>query len=63
MDMEHLGMVVEEGDQVLIAFKPETIKYISDMLKISEGDIVVIESNTELDSNDPTIYIRKLKTD
>ena len=58
---KHVGMVVEEGGQILIAFRPETIKFISDTLQITEGDVVLIESGEEMDTNDPTIYINKLK--
>jgi hypothetical protein len=58
---KHVGMVVEEGGQILIAFRPETIKFISETLKITEGDVVLIESGEEMDTNDPTIYINKLK--
>ena len=58
---KHLGMVVEESGQILIAFRPETIKFISDTLQITEGDVVLIESGEEMDTNDPTIYINKLK--
>ena len=56
MDTEHLGMVVEEEGQVLIAFKPETIKFISDTLEIGAGDLVVIEGTT-----DKNIQITKFK--
>ena len=58
---KHVGMVVEEGGQILIAFRPETIKFISETLQITEGDVVLIESGDEMDTNDPTIYINKLK--
>jgi hypothetical protein len=58
---KHVGMVVEEGGQILIAFRPETIKFISETLQITEGDVVLIESGEEMDTNDPTIYINKLK--
>jgi hypothetical protein len=58
---KHVGMVVEESGQILIAFRPETIKFISDTLQITEGDVVLIESGEEMDTNDPTIYINKLK--
>ncbi|HAW81641.1 MAG TPA: hypothetical protein DCX27_19220 [Balneola sp.] len=55
MDDKHLGMVVEEDNQVLIAFKPETIKLISDTLGISEGDVV------EINPTDDSISITKLQ--
>lgn len=58
---KHLGMVVEESGQILIAFRPETIKFISDTLQITEGDVVLIEDGVDMDTNDPTIYINKLK--
>ena len=51
MTEQHLGMVVEEDGQVLIAFKPETIKFISDQLTIEGGDVVVIDSMEELYSS------------
>jgi hypothetical protein len=52
---KHLGMVVEEDKQVLIAFKTETIDFIADTLKISDGDVV------EILSEDDEIVIKKLK--
>lgn len=58
---KHVGMVVEEGGQILIAFRPETIKFISDTLQITEGDVVLIEEGEDADSSDPTIFINKLK--
>jgi hypothetical protein len=58
---KHVGMVVEEGGQILIAFRPETIKFISDTLQITEGDVVLIEDGETMETNDPTIYINKLK--
>jgi len=60
MTEQHLGMVVEEDGQVLIAFKPETIKFISDQLSISGGDVVVIDS-LEGDSDQTGIIITKLQ--
>lgn len=54
-------MVVEEGGQILIAFRPETIKFISETLQITEGDVVLIEEGEDADSSDPTIFINKLK--
>jgi len=60
MTEQHLGMVVEEDGQVLIAFKPETIKFISDQLSIGEGDVVVIDS-LEGDSDQTGIIITKLQ--
>lgn len=60
MTDKHLGMVVEEDGQVLIAFKPETIKFISDQLSIGEGDVVVIDS-TEGDNDQTGIIITKLQ--
>ena len=57
---QHVGMVVEEDGQVLIAFRPETISFISDTLKIKDGDVVIIESGLDSDSNKPTIFINKL---
>ena len=67
MTDKHLGMVVEEDGQVLIAFKPETIKFISDQLSIGEGDVVVIDStvvvidSTEGDNDQTGIIITKLQ--
>ena len=58
---KHVGMVVEEGGQILIAFRPETIKFISETLQITEGDVVLIEDGETMETNDPTIYINKLK--
>ena len=58
---KHVGMVVEEGGQILIAFRPETIKFISETLQITEGDVVLIEKGEDADSSDPTIFINKLK--
>ena len=58
---KHVGMVVEEGGQILIAFRPETIKFISDTLNITDGDVVLIEDGETMETNDPTIYINKLK--
>lgn len=58
---KHVGMVVEEGGQILIAFRPETIKFISETLQITEGDVVLIEEGEDADSSDPTIFINKLK--
>ena len=58
---QHVGMVVEEGGQILIAFRPETIKFISDTLNITDGDVVLIEDGETMETNDPTIYINKLK--
>ena len=58
---KHVGMVVEESGQILIAFRPETIKFISDTLQITEGDVVLIEEGEDADSSDPTIFINKLK--
>jgi hypothetical protein len=58
---KHVGMVVEEGGQILIAFRPETIKFIADTLQITEGDVVLIEDGETMETNDPTIYINKLK--
>jgi len=55
MTDKHLGMVVEEDKQVLIAFKTETIDFIADTLKISDGDVV------EILSEDDEIVIKKLK--
>lgn len=52
---KHLGMVVEEEGQVLIAFKPETIKFISNSLDISEGDVV------EINSTDDSVVLTKLQ--
>jgi|TARA_S200002703_G_scaffold72288_1_gene62624 hypothetical protein len=60
MDDKHLGMVVEEDGQVLIAFKPETIKFISDQLSIEGGDVVVIDS-IDGDSDQTGIIITKLQ--
>ena len=60
MTDQHLGMVVEEDGQVLIAFKPETIKFISDQLSIGEGDVVVIDS-MEGDNDQAGIIITKLQ--
>lgn len=60
MTDQHLGMVVEEDGQVLIAFKPETIKFISDQLSIGEGDVVVIDS-MEGDNDQTGIIITKLQ--
>ena len=60
MTDRHLGMVVEEDGQVLIAFKPETIKFISDQLSIGEGDVVVIDS-MEGDNDQTGIIITKLQ--
>ena len=60
MTEQHLGMVVEEDGQVLIAFKPETIKFISDKLSIGEGDVVVIDS-VEGDNDQTGIIITKLQ--
>jgi hypothetical protein len=57
---QHVGMVVEEDGQVLIAFRPETISFISDTLKIKDGDVVIIESGSDSDSNKSTIFINKL---
>ena len=56
---QHVGMVVEEDGQVLIAFRPETISFISDTLKIKDGDVVIIESGSDSDSNKSTIFINK----
>ena len=58
---KHVGMVVEESGQILIAFRPETIKFISDTLQITEGDVVLIEEGENVETSDPTIYINKLK--
>ena len=59
MTDKHFGMVVEEDGQILIAFRPETISFISDTLRIVDGDLVVIESDgTELE---PSISIKQLK--
>jgi len=58
---QHMGMVVEEGGQILIAFRPETIKFISDTLDINEGDVVMIEGGKDAESNEPNIFINKLK--
>lgn len=58
---KHVGMVVEEGGQILIAFRPETIKFISETLQITGGDVVLIEEGEDADSSDPTIFINKLK--
>ena len=60
MTEQHLGMVVEEDGQVLIAFKPETIKFISDQLSIGEGDVVSIDS-VEGDNDQTGIIITKLQ--
>ena len=60
MTDQHLGMVVEEDGQVLIAFKPETIKFISDQLSIGEGDVVSIDS-VEGDNDQTGIIITKLQ--
>lgn len=60
MTEQHLGMVVEEDGQVLIAFKPETIKFISDQLSIGAGDVVVIDS-VEGDNDQTGIIITKLQ--
>ena len=60
MTEQHLGMVVEEDGQVLIAFKPETIKFISDQLTIEGGDVVVIDS-MEGDNDQTAIIITKLQ--
>lgn len=60
MTEQHLGMVVEEDGQVLIAFKPETIKFISDQLTIEGGDVVVIDS-MEGDNDQTGITITKLQ--
>ena len=60
MTEQHLGMVVEEDGQVLIAFKPETIKFISDLLSIGEGDVVSIDS-VEGDNDQTGIIITKLQ--
>lgn len=60
MTEQHLGMVVEEDGQVLIAFKPETIKFISDQLTIEGGDVVVIDS-MEGDNDQTGIIITKLQ--
>jgi hypothetical protein len=58
---QHVGMVVEEGGQILIAFRPETIKFISDTLNITDGDVVLIEKSEDLDMEAPSIVINKLK--
>ena len=60
MTEQHLGIVVEEDGQVLIAFKPETIKFISDQLSIGEGDVVSIDS-VEGDNDQTGIIITKLQ--
>ena len=58
---KHLGMVVEESGQILIAFRPETIKFISDTLQITEGDVVLIEESEDAETSDQAIFITKLK--
>lgn len=63
MNIEHLGMVVEEDGQVLIAFKPETIEMIAKALHIGDGDIVVTEHGTDSDDGEPVVYIKKVKTE
>jgi hypothetical protein len=45
----------------LIAFRPETIKFISDTLNITDGDVVLIEKSEDLDMEAPSIVINKLK--
>ena len=57
---QHVGMVVEEQGQVLIAFRPETIDYIAQILKIKDGDIVVIEDGTDADTDSPMVMVSKL---
>lgn len=57
---QHVGMVVEEQGQVLIAFRPETIDYIAQILKIKDGDVVVIEDGTDADTDSPMIMVSKL---
>jgi|TARA_S200002703_G_scaffold50270_1_gene43637 hypothetical protein len=58
---QHLGMVVEEDGQILIAFRPETIQFISDTLKIKDGDVVVIDDASDADNDSPIIIINKLQ--
>lgn len=57
---QHVGMVVEEQGQVLIAFRPETIDYIAQILKIKDGDVVVIEDGTDADTDSPMVMVSKL---
>ena len=54
-------MVVEEDGQILIAFRPETIQFISDTLKIKDGDVVVIDDASDADNDSPIIIINKLQ--
>ena len=63
MNVEHLGMVIEEDGQILIAFKPETIELIAQALKITAGDIVVTQHGTDGEDGEPVVYIKKVKTE
>lgn len=55
----HFGMVVEEEGQILIAFRPETIDFISGELSIVDGDVVSIAS-VEGDNDQKAVQITKL---
>ena len=59
MTEKHFGMVVEEDGQLLIAFKPETIQFITSELSMKDGDVVLIDS-IEGDKDQKAILIQKL---
>lgn len=59
MTEKHFGMVVEEDGQLLIAFKPETIQFITSELSMNDGDVVLIDS-VEGEKDQKAILIQKL---
>ena len=59
MTEKHFGMVVEEDGQLLIAFKPETIQFITSELSMNDGDVVLIDS-IEGEKDQKAILIQKL---
>lgn len=59
MTEKHFGMVVEEDGQLLIAFKPETIQFITSELSMKDGDVVLID-RIEGDKDQKAILIQKL---